>query len=272
MSERKVALITGAAGGIGAAVAARLAHAGAALVLADRDEEGATRVANTLGGDVRVVACDQTDGDQVDDLFSGLDQLDLCFANAGWARVDPFLELPADVWRRCMDVNVTGTFLICQGAARMMAAGGRGGAMVVTASTGAIRPAAQFAGYCTAKAALNMLVQVMAYELGAYGIRVNAVMPGVTETPMTKVLLDSGARDQVNAETPMGRTGRPDDIAAAVAYLLSDDSSYVTGTSLLVDGGSTMGSAWFGTDFRQRGAADWKLRHELWPVGVADAG
>jgi NAD(P)-dependent dehydrogenase (short-subunit alcohol dehydrogenase family) len=282
--EGRVALVTGGAGGIGAATAERLAAQGATVVLADRDLAGAEAVAERLRAADAIalaVECDQTDAEQVRALFedselAGLGRLDACFANAGWGRVDAFLDLPVETWRTSMDVNLTGTFLMCQGAARRMIACGNGGAIAVTSSSGAIRPAAKFAAYCTAKAALNMLVQVMAYELGPHDIRVNAVMPGVTETSMTKVLLDSGARDQIEAETPLGRTGRPEDLAAAVTYLLGDDSSFVTGTSLLVDGGGTLGASWFASDFRERGQADWQLRHARWPVppieqGAADA-
>jgi NAD(P)-dependent dehydrogenase (short-subunit alcohol dehydrogenase family) len=282
----RVALVTGGAGGIGAAAAARLGAQGATVALADLDLAGAEAVAERLRGEgieALALGCDQTDAEQVTALFEDsalteLGRLDVCFANAGFGRVDPFLEIPAEVWRAGIDVNLTGTFLVCQAAARRMIACGEGGSIVVTSSTGAIRPAAKFIAYCTAKAALNMMVQVMAYELGPHEIRVNAVMPGVTETAMTKPILDSGARDQVAAETPLGRPGRPEDIAAAVAYLAGGESSYVTGTSLLVDGGGTLGSAWFATDNRRRGEAEWQLRHQLWPVpplaaaGGADGG
>ncbi len=276
--QGRVFLITGGAGGIGAAAAERLGAEGATVVLADLDFAGAEAVAGRLrakGVEAVAIACDQTDADQVRALFesselSALGRLDGCFANAGFGRVDALVDLPVDVWRQGMEINLTGTFLICQGAARRMIAAGEGGSIVVTSSTGAIRPAAKFGAYCTAKAALNMLVQVLAYELGAHDIRVNSVMPGVTETAMTKAILDSGAREQVAAETPLGRTGRPEDIAATVAYLLGDDSSYVTGTGVLVDGGGTLGSAWFATDYRDRGESEWQLRHLRWPVPPAE--
>lgn len=268
--EGRVALVTGAAGGIGAATARRLAEEGALLVLADRDKDGIEPVAEKLradGFEAAAVLVDQTRPDDVDALFSAIvgtyDRLDVCFANAGFGRVEPFLDLSLSNWQRHVDVNLTGTFLICQGAARRMVSCGSGGSIVVTTSSGAVSPAALFAAYCSTKAALNMLVQVMAGELGPHDIRVNAVMPGVTETSMTQSLLDSGARALVESEIPLGRTASPDDIAAAVAYLASDESRFVTGTALLVDGGAaSAGDHWFSCDYRIRGQSNWHLRHE----------
>ncbi|WP_183338154.1 SDR family NAD(P)-dependent oxidoreductase [Conexibacter arvalis] len=267
--EGKVALVTGGASGIGAETAAKLASEGARVVIADLDGEGAERIAAELrsgGAEAVGVACDQTDEAQVAALFSEtvgrFDRLDVCHANAGWCRVGPVLDVSARTWRRHFDVNVTGTFLVCQAAARRMAQCGNGGSIVMTSSSGAVQPAAFFSAYCSAKAALNMLTAVMAYELGVHRVRVNAVMPGVTETAMTADLLATGARELFEREVPLARLGRPADIADAVAFLASDDSAYMTGQSLLVDGGGGIGASWFVTDFRARGSADWRLRHE----------
>ncbi|WUI04071.1 SDR family oxidoreductase [Spirillospora sp. NBC_00431] len=267
--DGRVALVTGGAGGIGAASALRLAEEGATVVIADRDAEGAERVAASLrakGLPADAVALDQTDPAQVAAMFDGPlaahDRLDVCFANAGWGRVGAFLDVPETDWRRHVEINLTGTFLVCQAAARRMVERGDGGSIIVNTSNGAVAPAALFAAYCSTKAALNMLVQVMAGELGGYDIRVNAVMPGVTATGMTREMLATGIGELIEAETPMGRVGRPEDVAAAVAYLASDDSAYVTGTAQLVDGGAThLVPRWFGTDYRRRGAPDWRLRH-----------
>ncbi|MFI6503077.1 SDR family NAD(P)-dependent oxidoreductase [Nonomuraea typhae] len=274
----RVALITGGAGGIGAATARKLAGQGAAVVVADRDGAAAEHVAAGLraeGLGVRAVAMDQTDPEQVERVFSETAQanggLDICFANAGWGRVDAFLDLPLATWNRHVAVNLTGTFLVCQAAARHMVQGGRGGSIIVNTSNGAVAPAALFSAYCATKAALNMLVQVMAGELGGHDIRVNAVMPGVTATAMTKDLLEQGMDRLVEAQTPLGRVGRPEDVAAAVAFLAGDDSSYVTGTAQLVDGGATHNvPRWFTTDYRRRGAAPWRLRHLETPTTEGD--
>ncbi|WP_431906805.1 SDR family NAD(P)-dependent oxidoreductase [Amycolatopsis thermoflava] len=274
--DGRVALVTGGASGIGQATARRLSRDGATVVIADIDGEGAEAVAKDIqnaGGLAEAVPCDQADPDQVAVLFERLqrhDRLDICVANAGWGRFGAFLEIPEKTWRRTFEINVTGTFLICQAAARRMAELGNGGAIVVTSSSGAVEPVALFTAYCSAKAALNMMVKIMAYELGQFDIRVNAVMPGVTETAMTGGLLATGARSYNEAESPLGRLGKPEDIAGAVAYLVSDDSGYVNGAALLVDGGgSAYNPGWFGTDFRRRGEASWILRHEQVPVQEA---
>ena len=263
----RVALITGGASGIGAATARRLADEGAMTVVADMDGSGAAGVAAEIaaaGGQATSACCDQTDAEQVDRLFAHVadahSRLDICVANAGWGRYGAFLDVSLRTWQRTFDVNVTGTFLVCQAAARRMAELG-GGSIVVTSSSGAIEPVALFSAYCAAKAALNMMVRVMAYELGPHDIRVNAVMPGVTETGMTGALLETGVRDVVEAESPLGRLARPDDIAGTIAFLAGDDSAYVNGAALMVDGGgSAYWPGWFETDFRQRSAAQWALR------------
>lgn len=275
----RVALVTGGASGIGAAAARRLAQDGAAVVIADIDAAGAEAVAKeirTAGGQAEGAAFDQTDPLYVDNLFATTlaahERLDICVANAGWGRFGPFLEIPAKVWQRTFNVNVTGTFMVCQAAARRMAELGNGGSIVVTSSSGAVEPVALFSAYCSAKAALNMMVKIMAYELGQFDIRANAVMPGVTETSMTGGLLDTGARGYNEAESPLGRLGQPEDIANAIAYLVSDDSSYVNGAALLVDGGgSAYSPGWFGTDFRVRKRSAWALRHEQ-TAGTAAGG
>jgi NAD(P)-dependent dehydrogenase (short-subunit alcohol dehydrogenase family) len=269
----RTALITGGASGIGAAAARRFAEAGATVLIADLDQEGAEKIAAALTADGhRAIAfgCDQSDDDQIAALFARpeLTPLDILFANAGWGRVDPFLKISPKVWRKHYDVNVTGTFLVCQAAARRMIEGRAGGSIVVTTSSGAQRPAAQFAAYCSAKAALGMLVQVMAFELGPHDIRVNAVMPGVTETGMTAALLDTGARELVEFETPLGRTATPEDIADAAVFLAGDGARFITGTSLMVDGGGTLGQSWLTTDFRDRGQTRWRLRHDVFAAAL----
>ncbi|ASR36808.1 hypothetical protein BAY61_19440 [Prauserella marina] len=266
----RVALVTGGASGIGAAAARRLATDGAHVVIADLDGAGALTTAKEIaeaGGAAWGFECDQTKPDQVDALFDRLveehGRLDICVANAGWGRFGTFLEMPRRVWERTFEVNVTGTFAVCQEAARRMATAGNGGSIVVTSSSGAIEPVALFSAYCSAKAALNMMVKIMAYELGQYDIRANAVMPGVTETSMTNSLLDGDSRGYNEAESPLGRLGRPEDVADAIAYLASADSAYVNGAALLVDGGgSAYSPGWFGTDFRVRNSSGWTPRHQ----------
>lgn len=244
----RVALVTGGAGDIGVATARALAEDGCRVVLADRDAAGVERAAAALrteGLDAQGVACDQTQPEQVERLFAvELDgRLDVCFANAGFGRYGSVLELSLADWQRHVDVNLTGTFLIVQAAAQRMVAEGRGGAIVVNASTAATHPTALFSAYAASKAGVAMLARSMAEELGRHGIRVNAVCPGVIETGMTSGLLDADdgrVRAKITADTAVERLGRPADVAAAVRYLSGPDSGYVTGVLLPIEGGQTM--------------------------------
>jgi NAD(P)-dependent dehydrogenase (short-subunit alcohol dehydrogenase family) len=266
--NKRTALVTGGAGGIGAAAAERFARDGASVVIADANEQGAQLVAADLrekGLSAVGVRCDQTSESEVAALFDRAfpHGLDICFANAGWGTTAPFVDVSLSDWRKTFDINVAGTFLICQAAAKRMIAGGRGGSIIVTSSTGAMTPGIQFSAYCAAKAALNMMVKVMALELGPHDIRVNAVMPGVTATSMTGPLLKTRARDLVEFDTPLGRLAQPEDIADAVAFLAGANSAYVTGTALLIDGGGTLNAAqWFATDNRRRGEVNWQLAYK----------
>lgn len=260
-----MALVTGAAGDIGAATARALAEDGARVVLADRDGPGAERAAAALradGLDADAVACDQTRPEEVERLFADHlgERLDVCFANAGYGRFGPVLDLSLADWQRHLDVNLTGTFLVVQAAARRMVAGGRGGAIVVNASTAATHPTALFSAYAASKAGVGMLARSMAEELGRHGVRVNAVCPGVIETGMTSGLLDAAdgrVRERIVGETPVERLGRPADVAAAVRFLAGPDSDFVTGALLPIEGGQTMRGQprWFRPD----GDDDWAL-------------
>jgi NAD(P)-dependent dehydrogenase (short-subunit alcohol dehydrogenase family) len=268
--DGQVAVVTGAAGGIGAATARLLGERGAIVVLSDVDETGARAVADEIAG-AWAYGCDTTDPEAVGALFDAVvdrhGRLDLLFANAGWGAVASVLDVSFVDWRRTFDVNVHGTFLTVRTAATHMVRLGTPGAIVVTSSSGSVAPTAMMAAYCSAKASLNMLVSVMAYELGAHDIRVNAVMPGVVATPMTRAILAAGAEDHVLATVPLGRVGTPEDIARTVCHLLSDEASYVTGTSVLVDGGGAIpGATWYAHDFRQRGETNWRLQRTGEPV------
>lgn len=259
----RVALVTGAAGDIGAATAAAFAARGAHLVVTDRRAEPLETVADALreaGGEVLAHACDQSEPEAVDGLFRTIHErfgrLDTVFINAGYGRYGALIDLPFEQWRRHVDVNLNGGFLISQGAARVMAAGGRGGAMVFNASTAAEYVCDLLGAYAASKAGVRLLAKSLASELGAHRIRVNLILPGVVETAMTSSLLDeAGVQDDVLRNTPVGRLGRPEDIAQAVIFLSSDASAYTTGAELLVDGGQTLHGypRWFSADYRQTG-------------------
>lgn len=260
----KIALVTGAGGGIGSAIVSRLTSEGATVCAVDRDTSAldALVVASQADGAAVIgLTCDQADEAEVSQLFNEVGQryrrLDLCFANAGWGRFSQFLTLPTRQWQRHMDVNLTGTFLVVQQAAHLMSAAG--GSIVVTSSSGAVQPPDLFSAYCVAKAGLNMLVRSTAPELGLYGIRINAVMPGVVDHGMARGLLDDAARAAIEAATPLARVAEPADIAAAACFLASDEAAFVTGTELLIDGGQTVHALpqWFAADAREGSDAGW---------------
>lgn len=263
------ALVTGAGGDIGAATARRLAEEGAALVLFDRKEEllADTVVAcEEAGAAVHPFGVDQTDRSRVAEAVAAAwertGRLDVAFANAGYGRFAPFLSISERDWHRHVDVNLSGTFHLCQTVAARMAADRGGGSIVVNASSGAVTHADQLSAYCATKAALRMLVMGMAAELGTHRIRVNGVMPGVVETGMTAPMLqDSRHRDVMLAETPAGRLGRAQDVAGLVCFLSSSDAEYITGESVMIDGGQTIHGhpRWFRLDYREAHEERWKV-------------
>jgi NAD(P)-dependent dehydrogenase (short-subunit alcohol dehydrogenase family) len=194
--DRCVALVTGGGGELGRAIAHRLAGADHDVVVFERDEATAEALRDEMPG-VLVIAADQTLRGEVDRAMAAVTErfgrLDVVVANAGYAKFGGFLEMEPRTWERHVAINLNGTFHICQAAARVMADGRRGGSIVVTASSLALRHADRTGAYCTTKAALLMLVQTMAAELGIHRIRANAVLPGVIETAMTRWMVDKPA-------------------------------------------------------------------------------
>lgn len=248
-------LVSGAAGDIGESTARRLHAAGARLLLIDRLHDPIQALALDLdptGSDVVAIACDQSDPTDVANMAAKaagrFSDLAGAFVNAGIGRYGALLDLSAADWQRQVDVNLTGSFLIAQSAARMIVTGGRGGSIVFNASTAAACPTALFGAYGSSKAGLRLLSRTMALEWGHLGIRSNVIMPGVIATRMTSGLLaDPQINADVVAETPIGRLGRPNDIAGLVAFLLGPDSSFITGAEILIDGGQTLAGypRWF---------------------------
>jgi NAD(P)-dependent dehydrogenase (short-subunit alcohol dehydrogenase family) len=266
--QNSTALVTGAGGDIGAATAIRLANEGARVALADRtiDLLSETRArCEQAGADVLCLEMDQTDREAVESagaqIAADFGPVDLLFANAGYGKFSRFLDTSMREWDRHVSVNLTGTFNVCQVIARAMASRREGGSIVINTSSGAVQHADQLGAYCATKAALRMLMVAMASELGVHRIRVNAVMPGVIETGMTAPMLaDPAHRDVLIADTPVGRLGVPDDVAATVAFLLSDEASYITGHAVMIDGGSTIHGhpRWFRLDYREAFVEDWE--------------
>lgn len=239
------ALVTGGGSGLGLACAAALRSDGATVTIVGRTPARLTEAAGHLqrlpgGGEVRWVVADVTDEAAVAAAAARADEgggLRLVVASAGTGWLGPLATIPAEAWRHVIDVNLTGNFLTLKHAAPLMRRAG-GGSYVAISSVSGRLPTACLTPYTTAKAGLDMLVRSAADELGAWGIRVNSVAPGLVATDLTESLADD---DAVRAEhldnTPLGRLGRADDVAAAVRFLCGPASSWVTGVTLAVDGG-----------------------------------
>jgi NAD(P)-dependent dehydrogenase (short-subunit alcohol dehydrogenase family) len=229
--------VTGAASGIGLATARRFGELGGLLVLADCDANGLEKAAGELGPDTRSIVYDQADLASIEALAEAAGQIDILFANAGILLYEPLLELNWDKLRRVIDVNLVGTIALVRLVAPMMVAAG-GGAIIVTGSQLSFNGAECRSVYAATKAALAQLVKTAALEWGRHGVRVNCLAPGRTITKINRHLLSDPAHYREGlARIPLGRYGQPVDIANAAVFLASPAAGYVTGHTLVVDGG-----------------------------------
>lgn len=244
--QGKVALVTGAASGIGRAVALAFAGHGATVYFADRDFEGASRAAALApSASGRALRIDIADEESVwaayATVLSRHEALDVVVANAGvqfFGEDAPIGDLELAVWRRTIDINLTGTFLTVKHAVRVLRSGG---SIIVTGSpTGITGEGAGFTAYSTSKAGIHGLVRTAAADYAKAGIRINSVIPGFTGTPMTASLTsDAHVAKQVVSRVALRRAGTPEDVTGIMVYLASDESSYATGSMFVVDGGMT---------------------------------
>jgi len=246
----KVALVTGGGSGIGRGICIRFAEEGAHVAIADINRASAEHTANevqrleapalAIEADVTAKAdCER----MVQQTADSLGRLDIFVANAGIGRAAPFLETPEEDWEAVIRTNLTGVFLSCQAAAKRMAEQGHGGRIITIASVAAERAAPRMAAYSSAKAAVRMLTRVMALELAEHRITVNAIGPGIIDTPLTAPLLEA-IRAAEREPAPLGRIGEPKDVADVALFLASDEADYVTGGLIFVDGGLAAGQLW----------------------------
>lgn len=239
--QGRVAVVTGSTRGIGRAIAETLSARGAVVVVNSRDPEAAGSAAADLGSGAVGVGADVSTEDGCNTLFARTleecGRIDILVNNAGTSVAGPAEELSLAEWHRILDVNLTGPFLCCQLAAREMLRCGKG-AIVNIASVAAFTTPPRRVSYVAAKAGLVAMTKVMAGEW-APAIRVNAVAPGYFATDLVAELIDRGVIDSAAVEqrSPYGRLGRPEEVARAVAFLVSDEAEFVNGVTLPVDGG-----------------------------------
>lgn len=240
----KVAIVTGAARGIGKAIADKFVREGARVMITDVRKEQLDATASELraSGTVEALVADVTVADDarriVDETVQRFGRIDVLVNNAGIASFEPFLEHTEQSWDQTMSVDLKGVFLVGQAVARQMVNQGDGGSIINMASTNGILGESLLAAYNAAKAGVILLTKTMAIELGPHNIRTNAVCPGFI---LTELAAESGADESFITEyikkIPLGRYGKPEDVANLCAFLASDESSFINGAPIIIDGG-----------------------------------
>jgi 3-oxoacyl-[acyl-carrier protein] reductase len=241
-NQNKVAIVTGAKQGIGLGIAQDLAKAGYNIVISDINQGDCDNTTNQIkveGDNVIGIACDVSNKSQVDNLISQtiqqLGRVDVLVNNAGIYPFKAFQEIQEEDWDKVLDVNLKGIFLTSQSVSKVMSEGGR---IINISSIASIIGFQGLTHYCASKGGVNSLTRVLALELAAQNITVNAVLPGAIATPGAQMPEDT--KQQTIANIPLQRIGNPEDIANIVTFLASDKSSYITGQTFVVDGGWTL--------------------------------
>ena len=258
----KVAVVTGAARGIGREVVRAFVEAGAQVVAADRDGDGLTETCRPHGARVSAIVADISTSDGATAIVArateAFGRIDVCVNNAAVAPHAALLDERVEVWDRVYGVNCRGTFLMTQAAARAMIAGGRGGRIINFSSVAAQRGAAGGAAYASSRAATESFSRVAAVELAPHDILVNTISPGLIDTqpkPLPPAMAERLAARIPNL--PLARAGRPEEVAALVLFLASDAASYMSGAVINIDGASSAGSRFSGVVVDDDVRYDW---------------
>jgi len=241
--EGRVAVITGGASGIGLGIARRFVAEGASVVVGDINEAALKAVTDELEGAASARLADVTREDDLEALcaqaVTAYGRLDIGVNAAGIGAFSNVVDQDVETWDAVMAINVRGVMLSVKHEARAMIAAGNGGSIINIASLNAIQPAEGMGVYCASKAAVDMHTKVAAMELGPHGIRVNAIAPGLVDTPLAALLNQTPPIKAAFVENaPLGRTGSPDDVAGVALFLASDDASWMTGDLVRLDGGA----------------------------------
>ncbi|AXG12209.1 SDR family NAD(P)-dependent oxidoreductase [Intrasporangium calvum] len=243
--EGKIAIVTGAARGLGRGIAERLAAEGAVVVVTDVNADGAQQTATELGGSALGLGCDVSDygsvAAMVADVKDRFGRVDVLVNNAGWDKAAPFLDLDQDLWPKIIGINLYGVLNTMKAVLPIMAEQGSGSVVNISSDAGRVGSSGE-AVYSAAKGGVIAFTKSTAREMARKQVRVNVICPGPSDTQLFAEFAgdNQGLRDALTKAIPLRRLGQPDDIAGAVAYFASDDSVYVTGQTLSVSGGLTM--------------------------------
>lgn len=240
----KIALVTGAAGGLGQTFCSALGHAGATVILAGRTKQSLEEAAHTLQADgikTGVAVMDATHPDSVESAFSNAQAqfgvIDILVANAGTAVTKRSVDLSFEDWAHVLNVNLTGSWLVCREAAKRLIQAEKPGSLIAVSSILGHRVAASVLPYTVSKAGLEQMVRALSLEWARHGIRVNSLAPGYIETDLNREFFQSDAGQALIKRIPTRRLGQPGDLAGALLLLASDASSHMTGSSIVIDGG-----------------------------------